>query len=277
MHCVPTISSFPLNVTMAGRGHGTVTSAPAGIDCGMDCSEEYQAGTLVTLTATNGEYSEFEGWSGDCTGTGTCTVTMDQAKNVTATFRHDTFPLTVTFAGDGFGTISSEPIGFVNCSFNCFTAFDVGTEVYLMAHPGMNNEFEGWSGDCTGTGTCTVTMDQAKNVTATFRHYINLFTSIYNVTDGSGEVHGTISLSPSNAANCVAYDWQAGVKHCEAVRFYPGVKVTLTATPGSGHMFTGYQSTNDICVLVPNNDYQCQFSVTDSTPDQIYVNAYFSP
>jgi hypothetical protein len=40
----------------------------------------------VTLTATPATGSTFTGWSGACTGTGTCAVTMDAAKNLAATF-----------------------------------------------------------------------------------------------------------------------------------------------------------------------------------------------
>jgi hypothetical protein len=80
-----TLNTYTLTVTVVGAG--TVTSNPAGINCGSDCSEVYTHGTTVTLTATPTATSIFLGWSGDCTGTAlTCTFTMDGAKNVTATF-----------------------------------------------------------------------------------------------------------------------------------------------------------------------------------------------
>ena len=66
---------------------GTVTSAPAGIFCGDDCTESYPDNTVVTLTARPGVKSYFVGWSGDCSGTErTTTVTMDADKTCTATF-----------------------------------------------------------------------------------------------------------------------------------------------------------------------------------------------
>jgi uncharacterized repeat protein (TIGR02543 family) len=88
---------LPLKVRKTGTGTGTVTSSPADIDCGADCGENYPIGadcgesypigTVVTLTAMADAGSTFTGWSGACTGTvATCTVTMDAAQTVTATF-----------------------------------------------------------------------------------------------------------------------------------------------------------------------------------------------
>jgi uncharacterized delta-60 repeat protein len=54
-----------LTVSKSGSGTGTVTSAPAGIDCGVDCSTTYQDGAVVALTATPDAGSFFAGWSGD--------------------------------------------------------------------------------------------------------------------------------------------------------------------------------------------------------------------
>ncbi len=79
--------SFNLAVSKSGTGGGTVTSSPAGIDCGSDCSETLAAGTSVTLTATPAAGSSFTGWSGaGCSGTSTCTVTMSAARVVSAEF-----------------------------------------------------------------------------------------------------------------------------------------------------------------------------------------------
>jgi hypothetical protein len=76
-----------LTVVKAGTGSGTVTSSPAGIDCGSNCSNDFTYNTVVTLTATADTGSTFTGWTGaGCTGTGTCVVTMDAARSVTATF-----------------------------------------------------------------------------------------------------------------------------------------------------------------------------------------------
>lgn len=91
--------TYTLTVTKAGTGSGTVSSTPAGISCGTDCTEPYNSGTLVNLTATAAAGSGFASWSGACTGTGACSVVISAAKSVTATF--NTTPVsqpTVTLA-----------------------------------------------------------------------------------------------------------------------------------------------------------------------------------
>lgn len=79
-----------LAVAEAGTGSGAVTSSPAGLSCGSQCAADFAAGTAVTLTATAAPGSSFQGWSGDCSGTGSCTVAMDTYRSVTATFTSKT-------------------------------------------------------------------------------------------------------------------------------------------------------------------------------------------
>lgn len=80
---------FQLSVTQAGTGVGQVrsTSAPGGILCGADCTESYNAGTAVNLTAIPNPGSYFFGWGGDCSDLGDCQVTLGAARNVVADFR----------------------------------------------------------------------------------------------------------------------------------------------------------------------------------------------
>ncbi len=77
---------FNLNMTFKGTGSGTVTSSASSSACNDDCIQILDYGTIVTLEAHPASDSKFVGWSGVCTGTGICTVTMDEAKNVTANF-----------------------------------------------------------------------------------------------------------------------------------------------------------------------------------------------
>ena len=160
-----------VTVTRAGSGTGNVTSAPVGIACGATCSGNFAAGSGVTLTAAPDAGSSFAGWSGDCAGTGlTCNLTIDGAKAVTATFTTGpagTMPLAVSKGGSGSGTVSSAP-GGIACGATCTGNFATGSVVSLSASPAAGSVFTGWSGACSGTGACAVTMDAAKSVGATF-------------------------------------------------------------------------------------------------------------
>jgi len=159
-----------LTVSKSGAGTGTVTSSPAGINCGDDCSETYNQGTSVTLTARPASGSTFGGWSGACSGTGTCTVTMNAAMSVTATFDLQAAgnTLTVVKSGTGTGTVTSSPAG-ISCGDDCSETYSKVQKVKLTAKADANSAFTGWSGGgCSGTKTCTVTVDAAITVTASF-------------------------------------------------------------------------------------------------------------
>jgi hypothetical protein len=66
-------------LTVTVTGTGTVTSNPAGITCGADCSEAYAPGTTVVLTPAGSGGAVFAGWGGACGGAGACGVTLTGA------------------------------------------------------------------------------------------------------------------------------------------------------------------------------------------------------
>lgn len=78
-----------LEVTKLGTGAGTITStspiSPV-INCGPTCSNSYALNTSVTLAATPNSGTIFTGWSGACSGTGSCVVNMNANQSVSATF-----------------------------------------------------------------------------------------------------------------------------------------------------------------------------------------------
>src|SRR5579863_7356011 len=146
--------SFQLSVQTAGGGGGTISSTPAGIDCGKACTANFTSGTQVTLTASPATNSFFAGWSGDCSGTGVCKVTVTQNTSVMASFS-DLPVLGVTLAGTGKGSVASNPAG-ITCGQACSASFNPGTPVTLTATAAANSYFLGWSGACTGNNpTCT--------------------------------------------------------------------------------------------------------------------------
>jgi hypothetical protein len=128
----PNSSTPTLGVAKAGSGIGTVTSSPPGIDCGLACSATYGSGTVVTLTATAALGSSFAGWSGACSGIGSCQVTVSSATNVTATFTLDVLelPLSVSKSGAGSGAVTSSPAG-ISCGAVCSANFALDSLVSL--------------------------------------------------------------------------------------------------------------------------------------------------
>jgi len=159
-----------LAVAKAGAGSGTVTSAPAAIDCGTSCIASFARGSSVTLTAAAATGSAFAGWGSPCSGTGSCTLAMDADRVVTATFdttAPGTFPLAVRKAGSGSGTVTSAPTG-IACGSACSASYANGTPVTLTAAAASGATFAGWSGACSGSGACSITMGGAQSVTATF-------------------------------------------------------------------------------------------------------------
>lgn len=166
-HCVAEfafIPSYNLAVTMTGAGSGTVSSSPAGIACGDDCQESYIEFTLVTLTATPSEMSDFVGWGGDCDAGGT--VVMDAAKACTAEFSlKPQFKLIAEAIGTGQGFMTSSPAG-IGCIVHCEQTYLEFTLVTLTAEADAGSVFRGWSGDCAADGT--VLMDADKTCFARF-------------------------------------------------------------------------------------------------------------
>ena len=156
-----------LTVTVTVTGKGTVTSNPIGINCAASCTSPFNQGASVNLTASPQNGFVFAGWTGACVGTTTCTVTMDSAKNVNATFSPTSYPLLVTVVG--YGSVTSTPTG-INCGVTCSSLFNPSQTVTLTATPNQGYVFANWTGDqCSGNViTCTVTMNAAKSITATF-------------------------------------------------------------------------------------------------------------
>jgi hypothetical protein len=241
---VATVTSVPsqtLTVSNAGTGGGTVTSSPAGINCGTTCNASFATGTVVTLTATPSVGSIFTGWSGGgCSGTGTCVVTMNAAQSVTATFTLQSFALTVAKSGAGGGTVTSSPAG-INCGGTCSASFASGTSVTLTAAPAVDSTFAGWSGGgCSGTGSCTVSVTSAIAVTATFTLQPQTL-SVALAGTGSG----TVTSSPAGI-NCPG--------SCSA-SFAGGTVVTLSPTAAAGSFFSGWSgacSGNGSCAVTMN-------------------------
>lgn len=163
------VQAFVLDVVVSTGG--SIQSTPAGIDCPGDCSQAYADGTVVELTPVADAGFAFVGFTGDCTGTGTCQVTMDQGRSVTAMFESTvvTHLIEVELDGNGIGMVTSTPAG-IDCPGDCSESFDDGQSVTLTPIAGASSEFLGWSADCgfAGTGACELLVDQSYRAIAIF-------------------------------------------------------------------------------------------------------------
>ena len=236
-----TFSSRTLTTNFAGAGSGSLSSSPDGIACSSpsSCSATYQNNQVVTLTAVAASGSQFSGWSGvgseACDDSAvTCAVTMSADRTITATFVL-TYELSITKVGGSTSTVSADS-GPLSCASGCAAGsqtYASGTVVVLTATPGSGYRFTGWSGGvCSGTGTCSVTMNAAKSVTATFVRTYDLTVVVERPFLSSSSVSrsvpgGTVTSDCSFlGSDCVTYDVDT--------------VVTLTATAQSGETFDGW-------------------------------------
>lgn len=265
-----------LGVGGAGNGAGSVNSAPAGIACTLsagapsgDCSEAFVDGEVVALTASAAPSSHFSGWSGcDSVAGASCTVTMNAPKAVVATFTA-LRTLVVNGAGDGDGSVSSDPAG-VACTFtagasagDCAEPFLDGTIVTLTATAASGSTFTGWSGACSGSNpvvAVTLTLVN-KSCTAGFARNPPAQSSLTVAAEGDGG--GVVSSTPPGIDCHAAQGQTSGV--CTA-SFALGTEVTLTALAADDAEFTGWGGDADCSdgLVVLREQRQClaRFNLT---------------
>ncbi len=207
--------SFVLSGSVIGLG--AVSSTPAGIDCqqdsASDCSEAYADGSSVSLQAVANDGNVFTGWGGDCAGTSgdQCSLFMNEQKSFTAQFS-TLYLLDVDVSGAG-GSVSSDPFGIDDCveerngQPRCEENYADGTQVTLTATAFPGFEFDGWGGACAAEVgmTCTVTMDQAQNVTAGFSATQQTFSFSLSITGQQGSVVSLGQEQPPRV-NCASAD-----------------------------------------------------------------------
>ncbi len=138
-------------------GSGTVTSNSAGITCGGLCTATYESGTLVTLTASPATDATFANWSGACTGSRDCRVTLRAATSVTAIFRLNTYPITAAANQTACVVVTCAPNPIPHDSSSTCTAT-----------PKTGYTFSAFSGACTGAQCVVTKVTAAKSLTAGF-------------------------------------------------------------------------------------------------------------
>jgi hypothetical protein len=246
-------ASFALNVVVSGPG--SVSSAPAGITCGSSCSTAFANGTIVTLTAAPNAGATFAGWSGACAGSGTtCQVTMSAARNVAAAFAGSS-QVALTVVGATGGTVTTVPTG-IDCGTTCVAGFALNSSVSVVATPAPGYIFVGWSGACSGTNTCDLTMDASKTVSPAFSTVPAGQFALTVIDFGNGSI-----VSAPAGINC-GFTCTSG--------FPSGTSVTLTAVAAPGNSFAGWGGActglGACVVLMDNAQAVTATFVPDSAP-----------
>lgn len=200
---IPAIPKYTLTAGKGGSGAGTVTGP--GISCGADCTEQYTQGTVVTLSAAAATGSTFAGWSGPCAGTGTCTVTMNAATTLTATFSGSSPSYTITASAGSGGTIS--PSGAVTAAQGASVAFTITPNGgYRIADVKVDGASVGAVGAYTFTN---ITAGHA--IAATFAASTPTGETVYeNAEDGTTQGWSTYDNDPSGATISNVYDTTRG-------------------------------------------------------------------
>lgn len=201
---------FALSIAVSPAETGTVLLEPA--------SGEYEAGTLVTLTAVPSVGYEFVRFSGDTSGTdATADIVMNSDMTIVAEFARKTVTLVVDVDPPGSGSVGLDPPGGI---------YDFGTNVTITASPVSGFTFDRFVDD-QGVTVSTqrsyaFAVEADTLLTAKFVSLPpppTMFSLSVEVTPPGG---GTVSLDPPGGT------------------YESGAVVTLTANPSAGFVFAQY-------------------------------------
>jgi plastocyanin len=232
----PVIVKFSLTTAISPVASGTLIVDPPQPGGG------YNAGTVITLTASAANGFAFSNWSGSVSSvTNPLTITMDSAKSITANFISSviaTYRLTLSTNPAGGGTIEATP-----APNGAGGTYLEGTVVTLTATPAFNFAFTNFSGDASSaSNSVTLTMNGNKAITANFVESIVPTFVLTVMTNPPGA--GTVQFSPPpNSPNG---------------RYVEGTVVTLTATPIGTNAFTNWagavnSTSNRITIMVDSD------------------------
>jgi hypothetical protein len=271
-----------LRVSPSGTGDGSVVAGSAisctrtnGVNSGR-CSAEVPSGTRFTLTPIPGAQSEFTGWTGSCSGTASCEITVDEALTVGAVFTQRQVPLALELTGPEFGSVRVNDTS--TCSLlagessrTCIVSVDIGRVTRLVASPGAGQQFGEFSGACASSTTiCSFTVSGPSAVTAQFGAPVSrVMVTPSTLSTGNGDVY---TSDESLSCSMVSTEILPG-STC-AASFAPNASVTLFAVAEPGYAFVGWggaclsYGAASSCTLSANGDvsvtarFEVQPSVT---------------
>jgi uncharacterized repeat protein (TIGR02543 family) len=244
-------ATFALGNTVTG----SATPSAGGT---VNCTSPVDSGSTATCTQTPNAGYTFTGWSGDCTGTGACSISnVTSAKSVTANYSINTYTISGSASPAAGGTV------------NCGSPVNHGSTASCTQIPNAGYTFTGWSGDCTGTGTCSISnVTSAKSVIA---GYTPTTVGVCGSANGVATVTApTTNLCSAGTASAVTtasgnFNWscQGSVaaittddSSCSSGQQFT---VTATATPAAGGTVSCASPVNSgstaSCTQTPNAGY----------------------
>jgi Divergent InlB B-repeat domain len=157
-------SQAQLAINLAGPG--SVSADVPGLQCSSSCTTTWNSGQSLALTATPATGAKLVRWSGGCSGSAGCNLTVAPGTTLSALFAPATFRLTVVVTGRG--AVRSTGAG-IACRPRCSASFPSYSPLRLTASPAKGWKLRSWTGACRGSKkACTVPMSAATKARATF-------------------------------------------------------------------------------------------------------------
>ncbi len=250
----PVTPSTNATLSISKTGSGTVTGT--GISCGTDCSEIYTIAnnTQVTLTATPAQGSTFTGWTGGtCSGTGTCTVTMNTNQSVTASFSTPVLPFAINNNVQVINVANINVRNGAGTSALILGTQPLGTAGTIIGGPIVASGFTWWN--------------------------INYATGI----DGwSGQDNLVVtSVGTTGTIYTLTTPTTTGGSVSGAGTYTSGQVVTVTASPATGYTFSSWSGdctgTSTTCTLTMNANKTATANFTQTPTTTFMLTAAKSP
>ena len=221
----------------------TTPCTPSSGSAASGCELYFLPGTLVTATATAVAPSTFLGWSAHtCSGTGACVVTLSR-DSTSLVARFTPLEVRVIRAGDGTGSVVSEPAG-IACPPTCTAPFPYGSEVTLIAQPAPNAPFVSWKFGCTPS------QSDPRRCVLTATNRPNWVGVALGEDDGIGQpttLSVLFDVTREGQGSVTGRELDCGAK-CEH-QYAFGSREELRAIAAGGWRFTGWSGA---CAKTPN-------------------------
>jgi len=211
VNVAPVFDPGRVHVLVTGGGSVSPPAAVSSQACTSDCTYTFNSYASPQFTAVVPEHYRFVGWSGACTGTSTtCSLyvyTESATQTITAQF--EVLPHSVLNLTSGTGGTILERGGAAQCDGTCNVDVYDRESVQLSAASWPGYAFAGWTGDCSGTATCTLalTSGQTYNVQASYTASAQAFNACPGDAGDTFSGTGSRTLGPVSSFVPLCNGW----------------------------------------------------------------------